>query len=179
MSSAARDEADIQQVGIIPPLVRKATAWFSPCESYRYALIMDLEKDPKRWLLFVLLNPSTATAFKTDPTATRCIGYANRWKYGGLIIANAFAYRSTKRRALREVDDPVGPNNDEYLVRMARRADKVVCGWGNDGALYNRSEGVLRILKEAGVRPRALALTKAGHPGHPLYLKANLRPKLL
>ncbi len=179
MNSTARIKADIQQVGFIPPLVKKATAWFSHDELYRFELTMELEKNPRRWVLFTLLNPSTATAFKVDPTVRRCIGYAMQWKFDGLMIANAFAYRSTKRAALRTVDNPVGEGNDKYIVSMAQRADLVVCGWGNDGALFGRSAGVLRVLREAGVRPKALAVTKAGEPGHPLYLKGKLRPKFL
>ena len=42
-----------------------------------------------------------------------------------------------------------------------------------DGALNDRGIEVMKMLKD----PHYLALTKDGHPWHPLYLKKDLRPQ--
>jgi hypothetical protein len=51
-------------------------AVISKCERYRYVLAWPTGLEDDRYALFVLANPSTATAEQTDPTVARCIGYA-------------------------------------------------------------------------------------------------------
>ena len=43
-------------------------------------------------ILFIGLNPSTADETKNDPTIRRCINFAKDWGYGGVMIANLFAF---------------------------------------------------------------------------------------
>ena len=87
------------------------SADFSACGTYRYALRrIWLPAAPQ--VLFIGLNPSTADEKSDDPTIRRCLGFARSWGYGGLIVANLFAYRATAPSALREARDPIGPLND-------------------------------------------------------------------
>lgn len=126
---------------------------------------------------FVLLNPSTADETLDDPTIRRCIGFAKALGYGGLTLGNLFALRSTDPRALRSDYDPEGPSNDQALLQIATDAQgNIICGWGNHGAFMNRGREVLRRFRAWGATPTALALTKAGEPAHPLYLRGDLRP---
>lgn len=124
-----------------------------------------------------MLNPSTADERQDDPTIRRCIAYAKRWGYGGLLIGNIFAFRSTDPKGLYATPDPVGPDNDFWLDKIARQADRVVCGWGVHGAHMGRGERVLWWLRR--YKPMALKITAEGHPGHPLYLRADLEPKVI
>jgi len=149
-------------------------ATFSPCRTWRYRL-------ERRWApgdlaAFILLNPSTADETRDDPTIRRCIGFARKWGFGGMILGNAFGLRSTDPRGLYSHPDPVGPDNDAALARIAADAGRVVCGWGVHGELRDRGESVARIIRQAGAVPLALRITKAGHPGHPLYLSASTIP---
>ena len=146
----------------------------SPCGTWRYLLERDLGEGVGT-LNFILLNPSTADAVRNDPTVTRCIGFARRWGFRRLLVTNAFALRATDPAALRQAPDPVGPQNDRYLVRTARRADRVVCGWGIHGALNNRESEVLALLRAR--RLEHLGLTQDGRPRHPLYLRAETAPQ--
>lgn len=45
-------------------------------------------------ITFVLLNPSTADAEHLDPTLRRCVGFAKRDGFGGMVILNLYAFRS-------------------------------------------------------------------------------------
>jgi hypothetical protein len=162
---------------------RKGWAVFSPDERYRYALGRPLYTSPGftqpkgRIVAFVMLNPSTADADQDDPTVARCVKYAHRWNASHLVVANAFAYRSTDPEQLRAAGvEPVGRDNDAVIAAIARAADLVVCAWGVHGKLRDRGKAVRQLLEAHGARPHLLRLTKHGHPQHPLYLRGDLQP---
>jgi len=123
-----------------------------------------------------MLNPSTADAFQLDPTNRRCVGFAQTWGYGSMVTTNIFAFRSTNPDGLRTAKDPVGPDNDEAILTAATSTDLVIAAWGTHGEFQGRGEAVRDMLTEAGVELHALKLTKAGHPGHPLYVAADTQP---
>jgi hypothetical protein len=152
-------------------------ARFSEDRLYRYLLW----RPGARPVTFVMLNPSTADEMKDDPTIRRCRGYSRYWGYDGVIIANAFAYRSTDPKALYELEDPIGPENDAYILRAALIAvGPIVCAWGAHGKLHDRGVAVAQLLRAAGHRPQCFGLTKGSkrarpQPWHPLYLPADLQ----
>ncbi len=119
----------------------EADAVMSACGRYRYAL-------RRRWrkgrgeLLVVGLNPSRADARFDDPTLRRCIGFAQRWGFQGLRLANLFAWRARDPAQLLRVHDPIGPDNDHWLQQLADGADLVLAAWGTKGDWLNRAESV-------------------------------------
>ena len=80
--------------------------------------------------------------------------------------------RSTDPKALRQVKDPVGKDNDAAIVRAAKESALVVCAWGNHGV--ERGRHVEDLLRGAKTKLHILKLTGSGQPGHPLYLKKSL-----
>jgi len=146
-------------------------AVFSPCRKWRYSLwrIWDREKP---MVLFVGLNPSTATETINDPTVTRCITYAQDWGYGGMYMGNIFAYRATDPNDMKAFDKPVGLVNDYWLVKMHDEAGLTVAAWGTHGTHLDREKQVLDLLDNL----YCLSVTKQNHPGHPLYLSKKLKP---
>jgi len=147
------------------------SAIISDCQHYRYEL-RRMWDDSKPFVLFIGLNPSTADAEMEDNTSRVCINYAKRWGYGGLLFGNLFAYRSTDQSALYTAADPVGPKNDHWLKKLQVEAKLVVCAWTATGAHQNRNKAVLSFVHE----PHCLVKLKSGHPGHPLYKRADLQP---
>lgn len=123
-----------------------------------------------------MLNPSVACEVFNDPTVERCERRARAGGYGGVTVVNIFALRSTDPKALYKAADPIGPWNDTAILDVARQAGRVVCAWGTHGALRGRGARVLAMLREAGVEPHALRVSKDGHPCHPLYLPYSLEP---
>jgi len=146
---------------------------YSPCQTWRYLLERDLAEG-EGTLNFVMLNPSTADAVRNDPTIARCVGFGRRWGYRRLLVTNLFALRSPLPAVLGEAEDPVGPENDAYIRRAARAADRIVIAWGAHGTLRNRQADVLALLR--GRRLEHLGLTRGGQPRHPLYLPAVTEP---
>ncbi|MBU4378735.1 MAG: DUF1643 domain-containing protein [Proteobacteria bacterium] len=148
---------------------------FSMCNKYRYFLERSWSSGNGH-LCWILLNPSTADAQVDDPTIRRCIRFAQRWGYAGMQVVNLFAYRSTDPGQLRAVGDPVGPDNNRFILQAARECDKVVLGWGNHGSLHARDASVLDLLHRAEIIPHVLGLTRRNAPKHPLYLKGDITP---
>ena len=141
---------------------------------YRYSLsrIWEPTKHP---LAFIGLNPSTADETEDDPTIRRCMGFARDGGYGGVLMLNLFAFRSTKPKGLLDAEDPVGPRNDAVLLRATDGLPVVVCAWGTNGVLLGR-DYIVRQLLASRDNLHYLRLTNSGHPGHPLYLPRELKP---
>lgn len=118
----------------------------------------------------IMLNPSTADEERNDPTVERCERRARANGFGGLLVANIFALRSTDPKALYVHPAPVGSRNDLAILSMAREAGQVVCAWGVHGALSDRGLRVATRLTREGLRFGVLGLTREGHPRHPLYM---------
>lgn len=152
-------------------------ATFSRCRAYRYSL-WRIWNAARRPLCFVMLNPSTADEIQNDPTVERCEQRARRMGFGGLLVANIFALRSTDPAALYGHADPVGPRNDIAILRAAERAELVVCAWGRHGNLGGRGHAVLHRLNSV-CNPHVLRMNADGTPAHPLYLSYACAPRPL
>jgi len=158
------------------PLLTDAWAELSPCRTYRYTLGRRVNTCDGR-VVFVLLNPSRADETQTDPTLTRCVGFARSWGFGVVVLVNLFALRSTDPAQLWKASDPIGPDNNDAIARCARAASLIVCGWGSQSKATARASAVEALLREHGPIHH-LGRNADGSPKHPLYLPANREPIL-
>lgn len=147
-----------------------SVAVFSGDRAYRYLLTRRWGRGPT--MTWLMLNPSTADAFRDDPTVLRCQRRAvlRQWRgiaFGGIAVVNLFALRSTDPAVLRTHPDPAGPGNDACLRAFCRPGDTVVAAWGSYGTLHGRGAGVAAMLTGAGVSPLCLGTTASGQPRHP------------
>ncbi len=135
----------------------------------------------KGYVLFIMLNPSTADGNQDDNTIRRCVNYSKSLNYGKMMVVNLFAYRTSKPADLYNLPegvDPIGERNNQILANNIADAGMVICAWGTHGGLLNRQREVLKIVSynKGFLTPKALKLTKGGFPGHPLYLKSDIQP---
>lgn len=142
-------------------------AYISDCEKYRYALWRNWDNS-KAKCAYIMLNPSTADATNDDATITRCITRAKALNFGGIVVANLFAFRTTYPTELVQATNPVGEENDAYLLHIAKNAGMVICAWGNDGTHQKRNEIVMRMFRAEKIPLFHLGLTQDGNPLHPL-----------
>ncbi len=172
----------------MPWLQKVSHAILSDDRVYRYALYRSL--DELAWdaietdegarfretVLFIMLNPSTASEEENDPTIEKLMKYGRRWGYDILTVCNLFAYRETDSRKLRSLasaTDLVGPDNDTHLWAHVLSANRVVCAWGKEGIIQNRGAKVAtRLAETAASRGQKLWCFKKNldnTPIHPLY----------
>ncbi|MCH9024733.1 MAG: DUF1643 domain-containing protein [candidate division Zixibacteria bacterium] len=151
------------------------SAQFSSCRKYRYLLTRTWDKNLPQ-VMFICLNPSSAAEIENDRTVAKCISFVNSWRiYGGLIMTNLFAFRSTDANQIKLVKDPVGRNNDLWIREGHNDASITLAAWGNGGTHLDRSEQIRNMFKKLYY----LSLNQKGEPTHPLYLPFNLKPKRL
>lgn len=158
----------------------RRSAVFSPCGKYRYEL-------RRVWnvnlplLVFFMLNPSTASAQVTDQTITKCCRFALDNGYGGIIVLNLYAYKTTYptvlRDAMRKRVDVIGPENDKHILQVLECRPDVVCAWGAHARGYPRPRAILTTLRLYGVRTYALNVLNDGTPSHPLMLPYSCKLK--
>lgn len=144
-------------------------AEFSQCRKYRYGLwrIWDEEKP---LIMFIGLNPSTASENMDDPTIRRVKRFAKDWGYGGVYMCNLFAFVTAYPEELKTCDDPIN-ENDKWLARFGFMCKDVLFAWGSFKEAKQRAEVVSKMFPGAV----CLGITKDGSPKHPLYIAANTK----
>ena len=120
-------------------------------------------------LLFIGLNPSTATERQDDPTIRRVARFARERGYGGLFVGNLFAQVTPYPEKLEVGDDQA--KNDAALRGMRDLCGATLVGWGTFGDLARTRPA--EVLAVVGKPVYCLGKTKDGWPRHPLYIKAD------
>jgi hypothetical protein len=138
--------------------------------SDRVSLRWDL---PTSHVVFVLCNPSTATAFKPDNTVTKCGQFAQRWGANLYEVVNVYAYRSTYPTDLDTelaAGRPIGTDTvaDDAILAACRGASRVIAAWGNNGSRIGRADAIRALLAKNNIDLEHLGLTNGGYPTHPL-----------
>lgn len=126
--------------------------------------------DIKRPMGVVGLNPST---FKNGKNATVSIlmQIATREGFDSLFITNLHSYISPDPKKLKEVQTPVHKSNDQWIEKMSKQCEKVLCIWGNGGDQTRISEVMPKIAGKA----YAIGLTKSGQPRHVLHTRKDAK----
>ncbi len=154
----------------------RSTARYSDCQAYRYDLTRVWDNSGRK-VLFLMLNPSTATEIQNDPTVERCERRSRALGFGAFRVCNIFAFRATDPKVMRAAADPVGPDNDNVILQAINWADEVVAAWGAHGEHMARGAAMEKLLRGQSKTPKHLGLTKAGHPKHPLYISYQTQPE--
>lgn len=152
-------------------------AILSPCGTWRYTLLR--QWDPELLVLpVVMVNPSTADHEVNDPTILTLIARAKFWGYGGILVVNLLALRSSTQDALLKHPDPTGPENPDYVSQVMEYAKNneqwVLVAWGNGGDIvlpgshWSEAQIFLDRFEQDGIEFRCLGKTSSGAPKHPL-----------
>lgn len=142
-------------------------AEISECGKYRYELTR-IWDESLPLLAFVGLNPSTADAETDDPTIRKCVGFAKRHNYGGILMLNLYSYRATKPtdlwKAAKAGTNTIGEGAPAVRGRAAR-ANKIIACWGRHGIKRQAD-----FMQHFGRPMSCLGKNADGTPCHPLML---------
>ena len=168
---AVKGDADFARDGTLRTRIRR---WWVPA--------------PKRWVAWLMLNPSKAGAARNDPTALRVTHFSRAWGFDGWIGVNMIPYIASKPAEMwRWFDwERNGPDwiaRDDLAVNLsniekaARAASLRVVAFGAEPMA--RCQHWVNECLEQFCQPidnpgdgdgelRCLGLTKAGAPIHPM-----------
>lgn len=156
--------------------------WLSNTGHHRYWLSKRLtKKQVKKTTVWLMLNPSKATAKVTDLTFLKCIGFSKNLGAHELIIVNLFAMRSTSPLALWDkgnMTNIIGYHNDYMINKAITRANHgLIFAFGQPpngswakAVWSTRVVGCWDIAKSLDKKPMCLGKTKDGWPRHPSRL---------
>lgn len=152
----------------------KKDAYIDSTKKYRYLLTRKWDtKKPD--VTFIMLNPSTADAFEDDPTIINCCKLSKEWGLGGIEVINLFAYRSSKPDELKKALDPIGPENNEHIIKAIKSSSLTIAAWGNHGTFLNRDKEVIDLVNNY-CDLYCLLVNKTGCPTHPKNLSVDIKP---
>ena len=146
-------------------------AVFDQHRAYRFVLWRFWDERPR--MLFVGLNPSTASEYQDDPTISRLCGFAKEWGYGGPYACNLFGFVSANPKHLADAEAVHKANYP--AIRMASGLSALtVAGWGDGIKQVPNGHIVAAHVREEYLdTPMCFGLTKRGNPKHPLYLPGD------
>lgn len=84
-------------------------------------------------------------------------------------MTNIFAFRATDPKVMKARIEPIGIDNNQWLVESAAEAGLILAAWGNHGKHLDRYKTVKSLI--AGMK--CFRVTKEGQPEHPLYQAKN------
>ncbi len=153
-------------------------AMIGDMENVRYML----KKEGTHILYVIGLNPSTADNEKPDPTIRKVMGFAEINGFDGFAMFNIYPQRSTNPDGLhRECDD--GLHSKNLSIIQAEfcniRQPVILLAYGNAIETRNYLKTCLRDITDL-LQPlhpqwkQIGALTRLGHPRHPLYARYEL-----
>lgn len=128
--------------------VRRISFPSSPYFRRRYLSIRTWSSwAPRRWILFVGLNPWLGSLYNNDENEELAIRAGAKLGFGGVGIINLFSFKTESRKLLSIVEPKEDKINDLWVKEASRFFQVRIACWGKEGRLHNRDLKVWQILK--------------------------------
>lgn len=121
---------------------------------------------------FVMLNPSQAGYQDDDPTVRKCVGFARRWGFGGVTIANLIPIVATDPWDL-PFWKGYFTENERHLKELLAEHETVVVAWGHVDRVLSRRVALSEHINSFQILAAEKQLYCLGHtalrgsPRHP------------
>lgn len=147
----------------------------SECGAYQYLRRIDLQSGNGKICVVIGLNPALEIDGVTDPAVAICGEFAKRLGYSTLVLVNLFAVQSKGAQGVPMGKDPIGPENNKWILEAAKQAHLIVAAWGDYPRIGSRVTTLLSILKPFDIH--CVQANRNGTPTHPLAWRQKA-PKL-
>ena len=133
-------------------------------------------------LICIGINPSTADPLRLDPTLQSVERIARHNGFDGFMMLNVYAQRATVPTDLDAACNPLLHRENlaafRHVLSLCGGTPTVWAGWGTliekRPYLYDCLRDMIAVGQDYGARwVTAGKRSKAGHPHHPLYLRAD------
>ena len=170
----AHDPKGRQMWPLLPGV--RAEAEYSPDQRARFWLSRSWGRDADR-VLWIGMNPSTATEKVDDPTVRREQVMTKRLGLSTMVKVNLSAYRATFPADLTDaIVAEFHEDNMRTIDEFMRTAHTIVAAWGNPPPPLAHVPALVVGMARRHHKPLlCLGTTTAGHPHHPSRL-ANDTP---
>ena len=160
----------------LPPGVVGDAEFRGPNDCYRPRLrrwIGDLF--PARYINFLAMNPSRASAHINDPTIAREWSFTTREGFEGMSKTNVCDYRHKDPSELLKLDIPACSEiNLSTILFEAAGAQMIIVAFGGlNKVLLPHGKRAVRALVEDGHKLWCFDENADGSPKHPLYVKST------
>ena len=159
-------------------------AWFTEDRARRFLLSASWAGGPR--LPWIMLNPSlagsNAHADNLDPTLRRVRSFTKLAGWPGFDVLNLYSLVDPDPAGLALEDPTELGENLAWIRELAEGTGRggglpglpIVVAWGAHPKAVARAREVWgQVLEPSGARLLAVTTTKAGHPGHPLYVRSS------
>jgi hypothetical protein len=155
-----------------------SNAIFNENRTYRYRL-WRMNDQPKKVLLYIMLNPSSADENRNDNTIKRLFNFTNDFGYDGFIVCNLCAIISTNSKKIKnkiilsKLDMTIIKDTLDKIPII----EKVVYAWGSNNKIDKKQiykiSSLTELLEQYGHKPYCFSFNNDGSPKHPLMLPQN------
>jgi hypothetical protein len=161
--------------------VIRTEAIFSDDKQHRYALKKEWDKNKKKAMV-MMINPSSADELMIDHTTMYTVNNLYKLDFGSVEMVNIFSKINIRINMKEGVEELVGSENDNYILKSAAKVDAIIIAWGkigeNNKKVQKRQKEVLEML-EPYKEKLYIIQDESGREGfHPLAPQIRFRWKL-
>ncbi|WP_369038149.1 DUF1643 domain-containing protein [Roseovarius tolerans] len=143
----------------------RGSAVFSECGNYRPYL--SRRWDEGNMVMWLCMNPSSATNLVDDATSKKLTRHSRRLGYGGMFLLNVMDYRETDPLQI-PADAECSDRNLGYIIRCAALSHTVVLAYGGlMGRRRWRNIAAAAVEACGDIQLRCVLRNANGSPRHP------------
>lgn len=149
----------------------RGSAIFSRCGNYRPYLSRCWGEG--RTIMWLCMNPSSATDQLDDATSKKLTRHSRRLGYSKMFLLNVMDYRATDPRQI-HLDAERSNRNIHYITKCAALTETVVFAYGRLKDRRGWKDYAAEAVQACrGIQPQCVLINRNGSPRHPRNFPAR------
>lgn len=156
----------------------KTEAIFSDDKKHRFNLKKEWDKTKEKALV-IMKSASDVNGITLDHTTIHVVNNLAKLDFGTVEIMNLFTEINTRITADSLKDKEMLQENNNYIIKAAVKADKIIIAWGrcgnNNKSIKTREVEVLKLLEKQKGKIYQIADEQGREGFHPLASAVRLK----